>query len=98
MTGRRAFAVAGLALALAGAVGAILLRLATQAPFLPITFGFRPVAMVAFIIMGLSWASIGAFLVIRRPANVVGLVMVMAGAGYALSIRIWIRPSRPTAP
>jgi hypothetical protein len=86
MNGRRAFAVGGLALAIVGAVGAILVRLATQAPFLPITFGFGPVAMVAFIIMGLSWASIGAFLVIRRPHNVVGLVMVMAGAGYALSI------------
>lgn len=86
MTGRRAFAVAGLALALAGAVGAIVVRLATQAPFLPDTFGFGPVAMVAFIIMGLSWASIGAFLVIRRPANVVGLLMVVAGTGYSLSM------------
>ncbi len=86
MSGRRAFALGGLALALVGAVGAILVRLATQAPFLPITFGFGPVAMVAFIIMGLSWASIGAFLVIRRPQNVVGLFMVLAGAGYALSM------------
>ena len=86
MTGRRAFALGGLALAIVGAVGAILVRLATQAPFLPITFGFGPVAMVAFIIMGLSWASIGAFLVIRRPQNVVGLLMVLAGAGYALSM------------
>jgi hypothetical protein len=86
MTGSRAFAFGGLGLAIVGAVGAIVVRLATQAPFLPITFGFGPLAMIAFIIMGLSWASIGAFLVIRRPHNVVGLLMVVAGAGYSLSM------------
>jgi hypothetical protein len=86
MTASRAFAVVGLALAVAGAVGAIIVRVATQAPFLPVTFGFGQAAMVAFITMGLSWASIGAFLVIRRPENAVGSVMVVAGAGYALSM------------
>jgi hypothetical protein len=85
-TASRLFALAGLALAVAGAVGAIVIRFATQAPFLPVSFGFGPTAMVAFIVMGLSWASTGAFLVIRRPENTVGRVMVVAGAGYALSM------------
>ena len=86
MTASRVFAFVGLALAVAGATGAIIVRLATQAPFLPVTFGFGQAAMVSFIVMGLSWASIGAFLVIRRPKNAVGTVMVIAGVGYALSM------------
>jgi len=86
MTGSRLFALVGLALAIAGAGGAIIIRLVTQSPFLPATFGFGPTAMVAFITMSLSWAAIGAFLVIRRPNNAVGSVMVVAGAGYALSM------------
>ncbi len=86
MTSRRGFAFVGLGLAVVGAVGAIVVRLITQAPFLPVTFGFGPAAMIAFITMGLSWASIGAFLVIRRPENAVGRLMVVAGAGYALSM------------
>jgi len=86
MTGSRAFALVGLALAIFGAVGAIVVRLVTHAPFLPVTFGFGQAAMVSFIVMGLSWASIGAFLVIRRPGNAVGAVMVVAGAGYTLSM------------
>jgi hypothetical protein len=86
MTVSRAIAYFGLALAIVGASGAIVVRLVTQAPFLPATFGFGPTAMVAFITMALSWAAIGAFLVIRRPDNAVGSVMVVAGAGYALSM------------
>jgi hypothetical protein len=86
MTGSRAFAIVGLALAIFGAVGATMVRVATQAPFLPVTFGFGQTAMASFMLLGLSWASIGAFLVIRRPDNAVGAVMVIAGAGYALSM------------
>ena len=86
MTGSRAFAIVGLALAIFGAVGAIIVRVVTQAPFLPVTFGFGQAAMVSFIVMGVSWASIGAFLVIRRPENAVGAVMVVAGSGYTLSM------------
>jgi MFS family permease len=36
--------------------------------------------------MGLSWASIGAFVVIRRPENPIGRIMVVFGAAYALSM------------
>jgi hypothetical protein len=86
LTASRAFACLGLALAIAGAIGAVIVRVTSPAPFLPATFGFGPVAMAAFIVMGLSWASIGAFLVIRRPANAVGFLMVVAGTGYALSM------------
>ena len=50
------------------------------------TFGFGPMAMVAILTMGLSWASIGALLVIRRPENAIGRIMVVFGTAYALSM------------
>ena len=86
MTGWRVFAVGGWGLAVFGAVGAIVIRLVTQAPFLPDEFGFGPMVMVAILTMGLSWASIGALLVIRRPDNSIGRIMVVFGAAYALSM------------
>jgi hypothetical protein len=82
----RAFAAVGWGLAVFGAVGAIVVRLVTQAPFIPDVFGFGPTVMVAILTMGLSWASIGAFLVVRRPENPIGRIMVVFGAAYALSM------------
>ena len=86
MTAWRVFAVVGWGLAVFGAVGAIVVRLVSQAPFLPDDVGFGPMAMVAILTMGLSWASIGALLVIRRPENSIGRIMVVFGTAYALSM------------
>jgi hypothetical protein len=86
MTLWRTFAIAGLTLAMAGAVGAIVVRIVAPVPFLPVTFGFGPAAMIAFLAMALSWALVGAFLVIRRPENAVGRVMIVSGTGYALAM------------
>ncbi|MDF2733775.1 MAG: Histidine kinase [Chloroflexota bacterium] len=83
MRARRGVALACLALAIGGGVGAVVIRVVSGAPFLPAAFGFGPAAMVGFIVLGMSWASVGAFLVMRRPENAVGLLMVVAGAGYA---------------
>ena len=86
MTAARAFAGLGLGLAVFGVVGTIIVRIVAPAPFLPAAFGFGPTVMVALLAMGLSWASIGAFLVIGRPENPIGWIMVVVGAGYALSM------------
>ena len=86
MRTRRAVALACLTLALGGAVGAIVIQVVSKAPFLPAAFGFGPAVMVGFIVMGVSWSSIGAFLVMRRPENAVGLLLVVCGAGYALTM------------
>jgi hypothetical protein len=80
------FAVGGLLLAVVGAVGAIALRIADPVPQLPSTFGFGDTALVGFAILGVAFASVGAVLVIRRPANLVGWLMVMIGVGYAVGI------------
>jgi hypothetical protein len=86
MTDMRNLAIAGWGFAIACAIGAVVVRIVAPAPFLPVTFGFGPVAMMAFIAMATSWATIGAFIAIRRPENLVGPVMVASGAGYALSM------------
>ena len=83
--GSRLFAAIGLAAALVGAIGTIVVRLLAPAPFIPVGFGYGGATMVGFVIEGLSWASIGALLVIRRPGNAVGWLMVLIGVGHTLS-------------
>ena len=80
----RPFAVVGFIAALVGAVGAITLRIVDPVPLLPGAFGFGGAALVGFELLGLSFASVGALLVVRRPGNSVGWCMVLIGDGYAL--------------
>jgi hypothetical protein len=82
----RGIALIGWTVATVCAVGAIVVRQVRPSPFLPVTFGFGPVAMVAFLVMAMTWASIGAYLAIKRPANWIGGLMIVSGAGYALSM------------
>ena len=81
----RPYAVGGLVAALVGAVGAITLRIVDPVPLIPDEFGFSDLALVGFEFLGVAFASVGALLVIRRPENAVGWVMVLIGAGNALA-------------
>ena len=81
----RPYAVVGLGLAVGGAVGTALVRYVSPTPFITGMFGFNGSTMVGFLIAGLSWASIGALLVVRRPGNTVGWLMVVVGVGFTLS-------------
>lgn len=85
MTAARTFAVVGLGLTIVGAVGTVLVRYGLPAPLMSSAFGFGELAMVGYVIGGLTWASMGALLVIRRPRNAVGWLMVVVGVGFALS-------------
>jgi hypothetical protein len=85
LTASRVFALVGLAVTIAGVLGTALVRYVSPAPFIAVGFGFGGVAMVGYLIAGLTWASIGALLVVRRPDNAVGWLMVLIGVGYALS-------------
>jgi hypothetical protein len=78
------YAIVGLVAALVGAVGAIWLRIVDPVPLLPGTFGFGFTALVGFELLGVTSASVGALLVVRRPENAVGWCMVLIGDGYAL--------------
>jgi hypothetical protein len=80
----RAFAVAGSVTALGGAVAAFALRIIDPVPLLPGVFGFGPTALVGMEALGVTFAAVGALLVIRRPGNAVGWCMVLIGDGYAL--------------
>ena len=81
----RVFAVAGLALTVGAALGAIALRIVDPVPVVPSTFGFADLSLVSFGVLGVSFASVGALLVIRLPGNAVGWCMVVVGASYALA-------------
>ncbi len=85
MTGTRLLALGGLGLAVAGAVGTLVVRIVAPAPLITAAFGFGVSVMIGFLIEGLIWASIGALLVVRRPDNAVGWLMVLVGAGHVLS-------------
>lgn len=82
--GSRLFAAIGLAAAIVGAIGTIVVRLIAPAPFLG-GIGFSGAAMAGYVISGLTWASVGALLVVRRRENAVGWLMVVVGVGYGLS-------------
>jgi hypothetical protein len=84
MSAPRTFALVGLGLAIFGAIGTGLLHFRFSIPVAG-AFGFGKPAMVGYVISGLTWASIGALLVWRRPQNAVGWLLVLVGAGYALS-------------
>jgi len=84
MTVPRTFAIVGGGLAIVGAVGTALVQYLSTAPVVG-AFGFGEAAMVGYVIQGLTWASIGATLVVRRPENAVGWLMVLIGVGYSLS-------------
>jgi hypothetical protein len=80
----RPFAVVGSVAAVGAAVAAFALRIVDPVPLLPGTFGFSGTALVGFELLGVTFASVGALLVVRRPENAVGWCMVLIGDGYAL--------------
>jgi hypothetical protein len=85
VTVMRVYALGGIGLAIVGTIGTALVRFVSPAPIISEAFGFGWAAMVGYLIQGVTWASVGALLVLRRPENAVGWLMVMVGVGYALS-------------
>jgi vacuolar-type H+-ATPase subunit I/STV1 len=85
LTASRAFALVGLGVAIAGVIGTALVRHVSPTPFVTGMFGYNGATMAGFLISGLSWASIGALLVVRRPGNAIGWLMVVVGVGFAQS-------------
>jgi hypothetical protein len=80
------FAVAGWTLAVAGGIGGLVARIVMPAPILPTTFGVGETNLVAISALGITWATVGAVLVFRRPDNPVGRIMVVVGLGLAMSV------------
>jgi hypothetical protein len=80
------YAILGALAAWAGAIGAIAIRIVDPVPQLPSTFGFGDTALAGFALLGVAFASVGALLVVRRPDNIIGGLMVVIGDGYAIGI------------
>jgi len=81
----RLFAVIGLGVTVVGSVAAVAWRIADPAPIVQNTFGFGDLSLVGFGVLGMTFAAVGGILVVRRPSNAVGWVMVIIGLCYALA-------------
>ena len=81
----RLLAAAGLTLTGGAALAAVALRIVDPAPVVPSTFGFADLSLISFGVLGISFASVGALLMVRLPSNAVGWCMVVVGASYALA-------------
>jgi hypothetical protein len=89
MTRARAWtivALVGWSLAVLGGVGGLIVRVVWPAPMLATTFGVGPTALIAIAVFGITWTTVGALLVIRRPENRVGRIMILVGVVHAMSI------------
>ena len=84
--GWRAFAIVCWVVAMLGGVGGLIVRVVDPAPVVPNTYGLGPAALVAMAFFGMAWATAGAVLAIRVPANTIGRYMVVVGAGFGLSV------------
>jgi hypothetical protein len=80
------FALVGWTVAVVGGVSGLVVRVAWPVPILPTTFGVGPTALVAIAVLGITWTTVGALLVIRRPENQVGRIMVLVGVVHAMSV------------
>lgn len=94
MTTTRAFAIGGWGLAVLGAVGTVLVRIAAPAPLLPKVFGFGPAAMVrahydaARMVSELSAGLRDDVEIGRRQDDIVGIVhRSVAPTGVGLRLR-----------
>jgi hypothetical protein len=79
-------AVSAWLLTIAVGLGAFVIRFLRPDPVPPNAFGMGQAGMLAFVILGVTWATVGSVLVARRPANVVGPIVLVVGLGYAASI------------
>ncbi len=75
----------GLAVTVAAAVAAVAWRIADPVPVVENTLGFGDLSLVSFGVLGITFAAVGGLLVVRRPPNAVGWVMVVIGLCNALS-------------
>ena len=81
----RPFAISAVAVAVIGAIGGLTIRAIDPVPVIPDTLGFTDAAQVAFAFLGVTFAAVGALLVVRRPENAVGWLMMLIGCSNALA-------------
>ena len=83
---RRRLAITVWLLTMAATVGGLAIRLISGAPPLVNPFGFGDAAIVAFAILQIVFATVGAFVLVRLPRNWVAWMLLVVGACYALAM------------
>src|SRR5687767_11169836 len=81
----RPCATVGWIAALVAAVGGITLRIVDPVPVIPDELGAGDLTLVGFSVLGVAFASVGALLVVRRPENAVGWLMLLIGVSNPLA-------------
>jgi hypothetical protein len=81
----RVLAVAGWLVAVGATVVAILLWLGSGSSTTNGFLDYGGVAVAGFAALQLAFASMGALLAVKRPANTIGWLMLVVGMGFALS-------------
>ena len=71
---------------MAAGLSALVIRALYPFPLVANTGGLGPASIVAGVVLGVAWATVGALLMARRPANVVGRWVLLVGFGYAASM------------
>jgi hypothetical protein len=79
------YATVGWLAAVLGALGGITLRIVDPVPLIPDELGFTDLSLVGFGVLGVTFASVGSLLVVRRPENAVGWFMLLIGVSNALA-------------
>lgn len=74
------------ALTLAAALAALSVRAASGVPPLPNRFSFTDAALLAFDVLGFTYATVGALIARRLPTNHVGWILIAIGACYGAAV------------
>jgi hypothetical protein len=80
------FAWVGLAITLIGVISGLAVRAVRPSPFPPSAFGIGGTTVVAIGVLGITWSTVGALLVIRRPDNPIGRLMIVVGAVLGMAV------------
>jgi len=82
----RTFAWVGLAVTLLGVSSMLAVRAIRPSPFPPSPLGIGGTTIVFVGVLGITWSTVGALLVIRRPDNPLGRLMIVVGAVLGMAV------------
>jgi hypothetical protein len=82
----RGAAVIGWAAATLGGLGALVVRFYDPVPIIENDFGTDASAIVPIVVLGITWATVGALLMIKRPDNAVGRWVLLVGVAATISM------------
>jgi hypothetical protein len=82
----RGAAAIGWTAATLGGLGALVIRLYDPVPIIENDFGTDASAAVPIVVLGITWATVGALLMVKRPDNAVGRWVLLVGVAATISM------------